>query len=315
MSMHRHILFLFVALFMSLLWSEAALAAAVKNGFQLEPGLVKPASIRRGGPPRDGIPAIVRPRFVAAQAVDFLTGEDRVLGVDVDGVPRAYAVKILDWHEVVNDWSQATDLLVTYCPLCGSGMAFHVDQDVFGVSGLLYNSDVLLYDTATESLWSQIMGKAITGSRIGSKLSQVPVVHTTWGQWLARHPNSLALSPNTGRERYQRNASYVDYENSRSLWQPVTHRDRRFHPKEWVLGVELGGVAKAYPFSILAEQPGAIEDTIDGRRVVVHFADDSAWAEDQQGNLLTAVRLFWFAWYAFHPDTAVYDGPEAAEDS
>ncbi len=298
-----------------LLWIAGA-AAVTKNGFQLQPSLVKPAEIRRGGPPKDGIPAIVRPQFVKANAVDFLAPEDRVLGLDLDRVPRAYAVKILDWHEVVNDWTQPSRVLVTYCPLCGSGMAFRVDDDMFGVSGLLYNSGVLLYDVATESLWSQIMGKAITGARMGAVLTQIPLVHTSWAQWLSRHPDSWALSTDTGYRpsanrrgaNYRRSAEYVAYERSRSLWQPVSHRDRRFHPKAWVLGLELGGVFKAYPFSVLEELPTPVEDLLAGRRVTITFMDGTAWAEDAQGNLLPAVRMFWFAWYAFHPDTLVYVG-------
>jgi hypothetical protein len=193
-------------------------------------------------------------------------------------------------------------------------MAFRVDDDVFGVSGLLYNSDVLLYDVATQSLWSQIMGKAVTGARMGSELTQVPVVHTTWGQWLTRHPDSLALSTDTGFRvgDYRRSDSYVDYERSRSLWQPVAHRDRRFHPKTWVLGLELDGVFKAYPFPVLEEAAEPVQDLLGGRRVTIRFEDGAAWAENDEGGLLPAVRMFWFAWYAFHPDTAVYDGSTAA---
>jgi hypothetical protein len=185
------------------------------------------------------------------------------------------------------------------------------------VSGLLYNSDVLLYDLATESLWSQILGKAVTGARMGAVLTQVPVVHTTWGHWLKRHPDTWVLSTNTGYRsvtnrrggNYRRSAEYIAYERSRSLWQPVAHRDRRFHPKEWVLGLELAGVFKAYPFSVLDEAPTPVEDLVGGRRVKIHFDDGTAWAENGDGGLLPAVRMFWFAWYAFHPETSVYAGP------
>ncbi|MCZ6711584.1 MAG: DUF3179 domain-containing protein [Gammaproteobacteria bacterium] len=298
---------------LSLVWMAAA-TAVTKNGFQLQPGLLKPAQIRSGGPPKDGIPAINRPQFVRANDVDFLAPEDRVLGLDLDGVPRAYAVKILDWHEVVNDWTRPSRVVVTYCPLCGSGMAFRVDDDRFGVSGLLYNSDVLLYDLATESLWSQILGKAVTGDRMGTELTQVPLVHTSWKQWVKRHPGTWALSTDTGYRSatnssdggYRRSAQYVAYERSRSLWQPVAHRDRRFHPKEWVLGLELAGVFKAYPFSVLDEAQTPLLDLVAGRQVKIHFDDNTAWAEDRDGALLPAVRMFWFAWYAFHPDTSVY---------
>ena len=105
-------------LLVGLLLVSGGTGAATKNGFELERSLVKPAEIRRGGPPKDGIPAIVRPRFVTADAVDFLAPQDRVLGLVLNGVPRAYAVKILDWHEVVNYSTQASNRGVTYVSLC-----------------------------------------------------------------------------------------------------------------------------------------------------------------------------------------------------
>ena len=143
-------------------------AAPKKNGFELEGGLLSSKEIRRGGVPRDGIPAIYLPKFVKASEQQDVEAEDRVLGVVVDGIAKAFPVDILVCHEVINDWTQSKHMVITYCPLCGSGMAFHAGSDgqsVFGVSGLLYNSDVLLYDHASESLWSQILGRAVTGPK------------------------------------------------------------------------------------------------------------------------------------------------------
>jgi hypothetical protein len=310
-TIHRSIV---VVLTLLMVGTEAS-AGSRKNGFELEPGLIPANEIHRGGPPRDGIPAIYVPKFVKA-AEQSVKADDRVLGVSVGGIAKAFPVSILAHHEVVNDWTQQTHMVVTYCPLCGSGMAFRSGPDgkaVFGVSGLLYNSDVLLYDHATESLWSQIMGKAVSGPRQGELLASLPVVHTRWSDWLARYPDTYVLSRDTGYRgiNYRRMPeSYRDYERSRKVWFPVEHRDNRYHPKAWVLGLQLDGVTKAYPFEELGKTDGILRDRLGDTPVVIHFADDSAWAETASGELLPAIRLFWFAWYGFHPDTLVFTGED-----
>ena len=138
-----------------------------KNGFDLEGALIPVQEIRSGGPPRDGIPSIDRPQFVAGTAAGFLKAKDRILGIERHGIARAYPIKILNYHEIVNDIFGSEPIVITYCPLCGTGMAFLAviggERRVFGVSGLLYNSDVLLYDRNSETLWSQLRGKAVAG--------------------------------------------------------------------------------------------------------------------------------------------------------
>lgn len=262
--------------------------------------------IRRGGPDRDGIPAIDRPQFVSAATDTFMRADDRVLGVTINGVAKAYAVRILDWHEVVND----PPLIVTYCPLCGSGMAFETAGRRFGVSGLLYNSDVLLYDRETESLWSQILGLAINGPLKGQTLEDYPLLHTTWEKWLAAHPDTLVLSPRSGYTNFgydERNKNYARYEQSPRTMFPVSNRDRRFHAKAWVLGLEIAGAHKAYAFEDLAKVPTPLRDEIGGQAVLVHYDGTTAWAVDDQGDPIHSVRLFWFAWFAFHPETQVFE--------
>ena len=157
----------------------------IKNGYLLNDALIPADEIHHGGPPRDGIPAIDTPQFVDADAAGFLKPSDRVLGIERNGVRKAYPVAILNWHEIVNDRFADEPLVVTYCPLCGTGIAYlSVSGGVelkFGVSGLLYNSDMLLYDRETESLWSQISRQAISGPMKGRKLKSVPVMHTQLG--------------------------------------------------------------------------------------------------------------------------------------
>ena len=289
-------------------WCGFTAEARVVNGFDLSDAAVPVAEIRHGGPPRDGIPAIDRPRFVDVDKAGFLDVDDRVLGVTLDGVARAYPVPILDRHEIVNDWTEATDIAVTYCPLCGSGVVFRADGRRFGVSGLLYNSDVLLYDDRGESLWSQLLGQAITGPDKGASLTTLPVVHTTWGAWRAQHPDTLVLSRRTGyRMRYDGDA-YPGYQASTRTMFRVAHRDDRYHPKEWVLGVTIGDASKVYPYAELRQATTPFPDRVGDESIVVHFDADSAtaWLDGSEAAQSASVRAFWFAWIAFHPGTEVF---------
>jgi hypothetical protein len=289
--------------------------AAKKNGFVLDGALIPTKEIRPGGPPRDGIPAILRPRFISASEANYLQPETRVLGHSNGTIAKAYPVPILNWHEVVNDSLVDQRLLVTYCPLCGTGMAFEVDSnDLFGVSGLLYNSDVLLYDTATESLWSQIMGQAISGPRRGERLRQVTLRHTTWSQWQERHPDTVVLAPPSGSAAdYQANP-YVGYEKTRRLFFPVSSKSRAFHPKAQVLGLVIAEQAHAYALSELAAAGNLVEETIGATSFRIHHdpASDSAWVEAKRTGSnelfkeVPSVMSYWFAWYAFHPKTAIF---------
>ncbi len=305
-----------------------ALAPAVKaerpnpaayNGFDVSGALIPVRAIQRGGPPKDGIPAIDRPRFVAA-AEAGLRDDDRVLGLAHKGVVKAYPVRIMNWHEVVNDHFGAAPVAVTYCPLCGTGMAFDArlgDRTLnIGVSGLLYNSDVLLYDRGTESLWSQIKQQAVAGPLKGRELVTLPLEHTSWADWRARHPTSQVLSTDTGFSRDYTRDPYAGYDRVQRLMFDVEHRDDRFELKEWVLGVRVGDHRKAYPFSLLerAVGPGGageIRDSVGGRTILIRYdrKHRTAQAFDADRRALPAVMAFWFAWVAFNPQTEVFRVP------
>lgn len=287
------------------------------NGFDVSAATIPLSAIERGGPPKDGIPAIDHPTFVAA-AQAGLREEDRVLGLERHGIARAYPVRILNWHEVVNDRLGAEFISITYCPLCGTGMAFDARvggrPTTFGVSGLLYNSDVLLYDRATQSLWSQIRQASVAGPMRGSRLAPVPLAHTTWADWRARHPDTQVLSTDTGYARDYDRDPYAGYAKIERLMFDVEHHDARFPLKEWVLGLDIGGMRKAYPFSVLERAAGAsggIDDKVGGHAVRIRYdrAHRTAQAFDERGRPLPGVMAFWFAWVAFHPDTAVYRAP------
>lgn len=303
--------FLLVMLAASLLAAPTP-APAQHGDFDLDNALVPVAEIHAGGPARDGIPSIDRPRFVPARDADFLRGADQVLGIVRNGVARAYPIRIMNWHEIVNDEIEGERIAVTYCPLCGTGVAFASASGgrplTFGVSGLLYNSDMLLYDRETESLWSQIKKQAIAGPLAGRELTALPLTHTSWSGWLREHPDTVVLSTDTGYRRDYARQPYDGYETERGLYFPVANKSRRYHPKERVLGVEIGGAYKAYPFAELSRTDGEVADRIAGQPVTIRFdrLNQSARAFDAQGRQLPAMTGFWFAWYAFHPETEVF---------
>jgi len=305
---------LICAAFISMLMLSTFVQAESKNGFELSQASISSDQIFQGGPPRDGIPAINEPKFIAANQASFLKDHDRILGLALGNEIKAYPVNIMNWHEIVNDKTAGKNIAITFCPLCGTGMAFDTQIDglelVLGVSGLLYQSDVLLYDRQTESLWSQIMSEAISGPMKGKKLKQLNLEHTSWKDWLKRYPKTKVLSPKTTFMRdYSRNP-YAGYASSKTLYFDVKHTAPSiFHPKEQVLGITLDGQFKAYPFTELSKNNmRTFEDTFAGTSLKVHWNEQarSAYITNNKGDRLVSTTAFWFAWFTFHPDTLMY---------
>jgi hypothetical protein len=300
-------------LLMLLVLASACAAAPFKNGFDLAGALVPAGEIVSGGPPRDGIPALDAPSFVSAQSADFLRDEDRVLGLVHNGIAKAYPIAILNWHEIVNDEFAGQPVAVSYCPLAFSGIAYPARIDGrpvgFGTSGLLYNSNLVMYDRRTQSLWPQLMSQAVSGSLKGKTLETLPLSHTTWADWRRRYPDTLVLSTDTGHRRDYARDPYADYARSPRLIVPVGRESRRFASKEPVIGLELDRQAKAYAFSELAKTPGEIRDTVAGQRLTVRYDPEhqTGGVYRADGTEYPSVIAYWFAWYAFHPDTAVFE--------
>ena len=286
--------------------------AVSKNGFVLDDALIPAEEIFDGGPGRDGIPSLDYPDFVAADEAGFLKAKDRVLGIEIDGVARAYPIRILNYHEIVNDAFAGQGLVVTYCPLCNSGIAFDAraggSRLEFGVSGLLYNSDVLLYDRQSHSLWSQIEKTAVSGPMKGTKLEALPMTHTTWRDWVARYPDTEVLSDKTGFRRNYKSDPYLGYRRTGSLMFPVAEQNPEYRRKSLVMGLEIDGHFKAYPFSELKKSPPQFTDQFQGQEYEVRFdkKNDTASVVNAEGDELPVLIAYWFAWYAFHPDAEVF---------
>lgn len=280
------------------------------GGFDLSRATIPLGEIYLGGPPRDGIPAIDAPKFLTSSAVTFLKDDDIVLSFTRGGVTRAYPLRILVMHEIVNDTFGQDAVAVTYCPLCGSAMVF--DRSIggkvrrLGVSGLLYQSDVLMYDRETESLWSQLKMQAVSGPEAGKTLNWLASEHLTWKAWRAKHPGGGVLSMDTGHRRNYTADPYRKYFASERTMFPVNHLRTELPNKEWVIGVLINGVAKAYPVSRLPAS--AMDDSVGQSAVKVSFdhASRHAVVLDAEGNAVPHVLVFWFAWQAFYPQTGLW---------
>ncbi|ELZ98812.1 hypothetical protein C440_00610 [Haloferax mucosum ATCC BAA-1512] len=275
----------------------------------------------RRGAPKDAIPALTSPVFADEWArfdeVDVALDDSfEVVGVELDGIARAYPLAILNWHEIVNDSFGDRPVVVTYCPLCGSAVVADRlvagEPTYFGVSGYLWMSDLVMYDDRTESLWSQVLATAIRGDRTGDTLSLLPSTISTWGEWKASHPETEVLVPppvsGTIRGRQTRNYGvnpYRDYQQSSTIGIGFNDEvDDRLHPKTSVLGIAAGGVARAYPLDTVNEA-GVVNDTVGGLPVVVTASSDgtlvayvrrihgTAVAFERDGNALLAAGSRW----------------------
>jgi len=288
------------------------LQAQSKNGFDLSNTSINANEIFSGGPRRDGIPSINHPRFIKIKKVDYLNDDDIVIGLTRGNIARAYPTRILVWHEIVNDIIGNDPVVITYCPLCGTGMVFSrkIGNEVisFGVSGLLYRSDVLMYDRRTHSLWSQLLMKAVSGNAIGKKLTWLPSEYSTWKAWKKNYPNGEVLSLNTGYNRnYRAGGMYTAYHSTQKLMFPVPHKRLELPNKELVIGVIINGQAKAYPIKYFSKNQ-AIKDKLGNRSLIVRYskANKSHKIINAKGKHIPSVLVYWFAWQAFYPDTKLW---------
>ena len=232
-----------------------------------------------GGPGRDAIPALDYSEVVPAQEAGFLRDDDRVLGVEIDGAARAYPLLVMWWHEVANDTLSDREIVISYCPLTGSGLAFDAVVEgsfrQFGVSGLLFENNLIMFDRQTESLWNQLLIGAQCGPERGKDLSRVPILETTWEHWRSLYPQTTVVTANTGFLRNYGAYPYGDYDdpdNDETLFPTSSFSDAR-PPKELVLGVREGGDAVAFPFGLLEERGTAttVNDQVGATPILVTY--------------------------------------------
>ena len=231
------------------------------------------AEIRPGGPPRDGIPPIDQPRFAAVhEAPGYLVGDEPVLVLRRGDEQRAYPLSILILHEIVNDVVGGEPVAVTYCPLCNTGLVFKrtVNGQVlrFGTTGLLRNSNLIMWDDATESWWQQATGEAIVGELTGQILELIPAQIVSWDAFRDAFEGGVVLTRDTGFVRAYDLPPYGGYDASADF---ITEfGDGTLSPIERVVSVVVDERSVAYPFTALEETP-IVHDRFEGRDLVIFY--------------------------------------------
>jgi hypothetical protein len=235
------------------------------------------SEILSGGPPKDGIPALKDPQFVSVSDADaWLKPVEPVILVQVEDDARAYPIQILIWHEIANDTVGGEPLVVTFCPLCNTAIAFKrtVNGDVleFGTTGRLRYSNLIMYDRQTETWWQQATGEAIAGELTGAQLAFYPATIISWQDFKSAHPEGKVLSRETGYLRDYGHNPYIGYDdvnNPPFLYQGPTTPDQ-LPSVARVLTIDLNGESVAYPYETL-EKIGAINDVVGGKAVVIFW--------------------------------------------
>lgn len=304
--------------------STSPLEAEIKTLSDGTRYIVHPDDIQSGGPPMGGIgldrgiPALAEKNihFVSvAEADEWIEDNELVLALQYRDVTRVYPLQILVWHEIVNDIVAGEPLLITYCPLCGSAIAYKAVIEVdgeqkatrFGTSGKLYQSNLVMYDEETETYWQQIDGKAIYGPLTGQELEEISIDTVVWRDWKKSYPQSEILSQNTGISRNYGKDPYGSYYEDSYLLFPVKNEDKQIHPKTIVFGIEVNGMFKAYREEDLIKQP-KITDIVHDIPLIIERSESGIViiTNSQTGEEIVKEREMWFAWYAFHPDTKLF---------
>jgi len=232
-----------------------------------------------GGPGRDGIPSLDDPSFVSIDAMTIMEPHDLIIGIKVGDVVKGYPHKIMDWHEVSNDIIGDQPYILSYCPLTGSAIAWELDDNTgdsfFGVSGLLYNSNLIMFDRVTGSNWPQMLMQSAQGSLRGKEASNLPIFEMNWETFTATYPNALILNENTGFSRNYLDYPYGTYITNSDLLFEVSTIDARLHPKQRVLGVKIGDSTRAYQISKFAGDLQVINDTLENENIVVIGSSNS----------------------------------------
>lgn len=290
-----------------------------------------------GGPPPDGIPSIDSPRFVSASRAGLDTG-DLVIGFHHQGEARAYPQKILVQHEIVNDRVGGLNVAITYCPLTATAQGFERGSTTLGVSGQLLNSNLVMYDRESGTLFPQIAATGIRGKHQGRTLVEVNLIWTTWARWRAKYPETRVLSERTGHLRNYSRDPYGSYNPVGGYYGqagtifPLLHTSREHHDKEMVVGARTADRSAYFVMADLARKRiqrtdhflavyAADLDTgyiyrIDGEPPEVRAVEDgmyevggTRYRPDQLPLPSTiSIEAFFFAWNAFYPASESTNG-------
>lgn len=279
---------------------------------QTEGAKVQPEELIPACQGQDCIASLDHPQFeTATSANSWLNDDERIFGISYNGVTRAYPERIIAWHLVVNDVIKNQPIIVAYSPLTGNAAAYkpivHSINTQFGVSGLVRESGIILYDRLQGNLWEQLTGQAILGpaAQANETLAPLPISLTTWKVWKEAHRDTEVLSKITGYKGSYTKTPYDSYLDNDKLLLQATSTNTTLPNKTLIYGVELGSISRAYPAA-------SLKTTITDR-----LGSDTITLQRQADGLVTAVKngtqepirvtpVYWFAWSYFHPQTTVY---------
>lgn len=292
--------------------------------------LIDLSEIVAGGPPRDGIPSIDDPVFARAMDVADLGPYEPLIRLEIDGEVRGYPLRVLTWHEIVNDEIAGRPVAVTYCPLCNSAIVFERQLDTgevleFGVSGLLRHSDMIMYDRQSQSWWQQFTGEGVVGAHAGQRLKMIPSRVVGYGDFAQAHPQADLLIPNDPRARPYGQNPYVGYD-SRSMPYPLYMGDMpaNLDPMSRVVVVNLDDGIRAVALAHLREAgrveiddvvvtwSSGVNSALDARQIDAGRDVGAVEAfQKSDGTDLVHDITFGFVVHAFHPGATVLtaDGP------
>ncbi|NEK24926.1 DUF3179 domain-containing protein [Sulfitobacter sp. JBTF-M27] len=273
------------------------------------------SEIISGGPPKDGIPAVSDPAFIPVSEETRIEAREPVIALEIDGaLARAYPLRYLTWHEIVNDEVGDLPVAVTYCPLCNSGIVFdrRTEHGVleFGVSGKLRHSDMIMFDRQTESWWQQAIGTAIAGELTGIELRALPAWMESWDSFRARHPDGLVMDEPDFRRSYGRNP-YRQYDSSTKPFLfsgdppphgvPALARVVRVGERAWPLARvrQAGSITEA---GLTIEWREGMASALDTARIADGRDVGEVRVRDASGQDVVHDLMFAFAFHAFWPE-------------
>lgn len=276
-----------------------------------------------GGPRKDGIPSIDHPNFLLTPEVDYLDDEDLGILLTLHGNTRFYPYKIMSHHEIVNDTVGGEEIVVTYCPLCATGVAFSrlisAGVSEFGVSGMLYQSNLLMYDRSTQTLWDQLTGEAVVGQLTGEELFRISSDVVSYGSVRKREFDVYVLSTDTGYIRDYNNAPYEGYDTDERTYFPTNaDGDQRLHPKTLIYGIAIDGKAIAFTKDFIVNR-GTFQGYLGHgeKKIPLYLLYNSEteqlevtrFYKDTPGKKepFVPVPAFWFSWLAQYPDTELVE--------
>lgn len=275
------------------------------------------SAILSGSILQDSVPAIDHPKFESVAVADqYLNNDGLGIAVEVNHASRFYPYQILVWHHVVNDTLSGQALLISYNPFAMSGSAYlrSISGTVydFGLSDKMADSNLLLYDRSTHSLWDPMKHQSVDGEKKGTVLTRYPSSVMSWNTFKQMHATGEVLSSDTGFVRDYTHDPYGDYEYDATILFPVAHHDDRLRSKDLVYGIEWNQKQKAYPVSLLQKQ-SLIADVIDTTHISIELDQKTqlvrAFQTDATGSHQTEIPVtesFWFSWANAFQGTELY---------